>query len=205
MLLDIGLKSGPYGESLSFSELKGHPHGLDLGAHYSQLPQRLCHQSKRIQCAPPEVLEDLSRLLQSQQSDEASIKQINGFYLIGRRHVRSNNSWMHNYTRLVKGKGRCQLLMHPSDAENLSLQVGQQVLIRSRIGEVQAELSVTDSIREGVVSLPHGWGHHRQGVRTPVATNHAEVSANDVTDDQVLDVPSGNAVLNGVPVQIVGI
>src|SRR5262249_61476334 len=104
--------------------------------------------------------------------------------LTGRRELRSNNSWMHNSTRLVKGKDRCTLLMHPGDAEARGLRPGQQVRIRSRVGSVEAPLETTDAMRKGVVSLPHGYGHARDGVRLGVARRHAGVSPNDLTDPQ---------------------
>ena len=198
MVLQMGLQSGPYKEQLNLQVLKDNPHGVDMGPHTSQFPARLVHADKMIRCAPEPVLEDLSRLLE-QSNDEEQLP----FRLIGRRHVRSNNSWMHNYQRLVKGKGRCQLMMHPDDVARLGLQDGQAVRVSSRVGEVVAELECTDDMMPGVVSLPHGWGHGRKGVHAQVAQANAGVSANDLTDDQFLDELSGNAALNGVPVAIV--
>jgi anaerobic selenocysteine-containing dehydrogenase len=151
-----------------------------------------------IRCAPEPVLEDLARLLEQSGEEEEM-----PFRLIGRRHVRSNNSWMHNYQRLVKGKGRCQLMMHPDDVASLGLKDGQLVRVSSRVGEVVAELECTDDMMPGVVSLPHGWGHGRKGVQAQIAQAHAGVSVNDLTDDQFLDELSGNAALNGVPVAVV--
>ena len=196
MILDMGLKNGPYKDRVSLQALKENPHGIDLGPHQSQLPERLVHDDKMIRCAPALVLEDLPRLLQQPASSAEA------FHLIGRRHVRSNNSWMHNYQRLVKGKGRCQLLMHPKDAERLGLTPGQTVAVRSRVGKVDAELEISDEMMPGVVSLPHGWGHGRKGTQSAVANEHAGVSVNDLTDDQFLDDLSGNAALNGVRVEI---
>lgn len=196
-LLDMGLQNGPYKEQLNLQVLKDNPHGVDLGAHATQFPERLVHADKMIRCAPEPVLEDLERLLQENEGLEAW-----PFRLIGRRHVRSNNSWMHNYKRLVKGKGRCQLMMHPDDVEQLGLQSGQWVNVSSRVGQVVAELEATDEVMPGVVSLPHGWGHGRKGVQAQIAQAHAGVSVNDLTDDQFLDELSGNAALNGVPVAI---
>jgi anaerobic selenocysteine-containing dehydrogenase len=122
--------------------------------------------------------------------------------LIGRRHVRSNNSWMHNFHRLVKGKPRHQLLMHPQDLQQRQLQDGQRVRIRSRTGMLEVEVLACEDMMPGVVSLPHGFGHGREGVQLQVAQAQAGVSANDLTDERLRDAVSGNAALNGVPVQV---
>jgi anaerobic selenocysteine-containing dehydrogenase len=123
--------------------------------------------------------------------------------LIGRRALRSNNSWMHNSERLVRGRNRCTLLMHPDDAASRALSDGDEVRITSRTGAVVAPLEVTDSVMRGVVSLPHGWGHGRQGTQLTTANAHAGVSINDLTDDQRIDTLTGNAGFSGVPVQVV--
>jgi len=122
--------------------------------------------------------------------------------LIGRRHVRSNNSWMHNYHRLVKGKPRHQLLMHPDDLQQRGLADGQRVRVRSRVGMIEVEVAASDEMMAGVVSLPHGWGHARPGVQMGIATAQPGASANDLTDERYLDKLSGNAALNGVPVHV---
>ena len=122
--------------------------------------------------------------------------------LIGRRHARSNNSWMHNAPRLMRGKDRCTLLMHPEDAERLGVAGAARVTVTSRVGTITAPLELTDAIMPGVVSLPHGWGHGRDGVRLETASSRPGVSANDVTDPALIDVLSGNAAVNGVPVEI---
>ncbi|MAR91310.1 MAG: molybdopterin oxidoreductase family protein [Pseudomonadota bacterium] len=197
MILDMGLRSGPYADRLSLAALQAEPHGVDLGPHQSQFPQRLVHEDKMIRCAPEPILADLQRLLQQEPAPEDMPLR-----LIGRRHVRSNNSWMHNYQRLVKGKPRCQLLMHPQDVAALSLEDGQSVQIRSRTGALVADLLVSEEMMPGVVSLPHGWGHNRPGIQARVAREHAGVSVNDLTDEQYLDELSGNAALNGVPVAV---
>lgn len=197
LMLAMGLQSGPHKDKISFQALLDNPHGVDLGAHESQFPDRLAHADKMIRCAPQAVLGDLPRLLTAVDPDLEK-----PFSLIGRRHVRSNNSWMHNYRRLVKGKERCQLLMNPQDVAQLGLTNGQSVAVRSRVGEIVAIVESSDEMMPGVVSLPHGWGHTRDGVRMEIAQAHAGVSVNDLTDDQLLDTLSGNAVLNGVPVAI---
>ena len=124
-----------------------------------------------------------------------------GLVLIGRRHLRSNNSWMHNSQRLVKGRPRCTLLVHPSDAAARGLADGAVALLTSRVGAVEVPVEVTDSIMPGVVSLPHGWGHGRSGTRLSIASDHPGVSINDVTDEQFVDTLSGNAAVSGVPVE----
>ncbi len=203
-ILDLGLRAGPYGDmrkhpqGLSLAKLRDNPSGVDLGPLRPSLPQRLFHPDKRIRCAPPEVLEELARFgseLRAQQADS-------GLRLIGRRHLRSNNSWMHNSERLVKGPARHQLLMHPQDLASRGLRDGAAVRVRSRAGEVVVEVAATDEVMPGVVSLPHGWGHHRSGTRLGVAQAHAGASNNDLTDETWLDRVSGNAALNGVPVTV---
>jgi anaerobic selenocysteine-containing dehydrogenase len=122
--------------------------------------------------------------------------------LIGRRHVRSNNSWLHNTERLVKGKPRCTLMIHPEDASRRGIADGQAVRLRSRVGAVQVAAEVTADVMPGVVSLPHGWGHDRAGARLGVASRRPGVSINDVIDDQRIDALTGTAVLNGTPVSV---
>jgi anaerobic selenocysteine-containing dehydrogenase len=200
-ILDMGLQAGPYGTfqgheaALSFAKVAANPHGVDLGVHEPRFPERIYHQDKKIQCAPQPLLEDLARL-QSQAPPDGEL------LLIGRRHVRSNNSWMHNYERLVKGKPRHQLFVHPDDADALGLRDGRRAKIRSRVGEVETEVLLTDEVMPGVVSLPHGWGHQRKGVKMAVAASQPGVSVNDLTDEKFLDALSGNAALNGVPVKV---
>ena len=205
-ILDMGLKAGPYGKAggsgvdLDFKTLAAKPHGIDLGALKPCLPGRLVTQDKKIECAPKALLEDIPRLIQARAEIEEG-----GLLLIGRRHVRSNNSWMHNFRRLTKGKPRHQLMMHPTDAARLELSDGQRVKVASRVGELSVELDISEAMMPGVVSLPHGWGHGRAGTRTRVADKYPGVCVNDLTDDQSVDELSGNAVLNGVPVKVVGL
>jgi len=122
--------------------------------------------------------------------------------LVGRRHLRSNNSWMHNSLRLVRGKDRCTLLMHPDDAARLGVAGEAKVAVVSRTGRIEAPLELSDEVMPGVVSLPHGWGHHRPGSELSVAEEHPGVSINDLTDESVVDDLCGNAVLSGVPVRV---
>lgn len=204
-ILDMGLKAGPYGKTedrpdgLDFKTLAAAPHGLDLGPLEPCLPGRLRTADRRIRCAPEPVLADLARLAAATGEEGAGNGQL---LLIGRRHLRSNNSWMHNYRRLVKGKPRHQLLMHPADADARGLVSGQRVTVSSRVGRVSVEMDTSKELMPGVVSLPHGWGHGRRGTRLGVAAARPGVCVNDLTDEMAVDGPSGNAVLNGVPVTV---
>ncbi|KIY38656.1 dehydrogenase [Pseudomonas sp. 10-1B] len=199
-MIDLALRKGRYGDAtpwqLSLAALDDHPHGLDLGPLRSNLAARLGTASKAVEAAPQVLLDDLQRL--ARQAPPASGELL----LIGRRHVRSNNSWMHNYQRLVKGKPRHQLLMHPQDLQQRQLQDGQRVRIRSRTGTLEVEVQACEDMMPGVVSLPHGFGHTRQGVHLQIAQAQPGVSANDLTDERLRDQVSGNAALNGVPVQV---
>ncbi|QBF28147.1 molybdopterin oxidoreductase family protein [Pseudomonas tructae] len=200
-MIDIGLRQGRYGDAsafkLSLATLDQHPHGIDLGALQPNLAARLKTADQRIQAAPQEILDDLQRFARQQPLAADQL------LLIGRRHVRSNNSWMHNYHRLVKGKPRHQLLMHPDDLAGRQLRDGQRVRVSSRVGEIEVEVQACDDMMPGVVSLPHGFGHARAGVRMGIAQEQPGASANDLTDERQLDALSGNAALNGVPVQVV--
>jgi anaerobic selenocysteine-containing dehydrogenase len=196
------IRLGAYGDGfgatpdgLDLDQLADAPHGVDLGPLDSRLPEILKTPSGRIDIAAPVILADLPRL-------QASLDRPERLVLVGRRHLRSNNSWMHNVEVLVKGKVRCTLQVHPDDAAELGLAHGDAAEVRSRVGAVVAPVEVTDAIRPGVVSLPHGWGHDRSGTRMGVATEHAGVNANVLTDPDVLDALSGNAVLNAIPVTV---
>ncbi|HCG0868061.1 TPA: molybdopterin oxidoreductase family protein [Pseudomonas aeruginosa] len=199
-MIDLGLRAGAYGDRsehrLSLATLRQHPHGIDLGPLRPNLAPRLKTVGQRIQAAPPLFVDDLQRF--AAQPLPASDQLL----LIGRRHVRSNNSWMHNYHRLVKGKPRHQLLMHPRDLEGRGLVDGQRVRVRSRVGSVEVEVAASSEMMPGVVSLPHGWGHARPGVQLAIARAQAGASANDLTDERHLDLLSGNAALNGLPVEV---
>lgn len=226
-LVDLALRTGPYGiglnplkvltpfgkklnlfgnkgldlpgkEGLDLATLLKHPHGLDLGPLKPGLPQRLFTKSKQIQLMPAALLQDLKRLSERYKEQTRSP----GLLLIGRRDLRTNNSWMHNSLRLVKGKDRCALFVHPEDAKAQGIQDRDQVRLISARGELTVTVKVTQDIKPGVVSLPHGWGHHRPGLRLRTAQSNAGVSINDITDDRVVDELSGNAVLNGIPVHI---
>ncbi|MCO7596807.1 MULTISPECIES: molybdopterin oxidoreductase family protein [Pseudomonas] len=199
-MIDLALRQGRHGDDspwrLSLQTLDRHPHGLDLGPLRPNLAGRLRTASQAIEAAPAALLDDLQRL--ARQRPPAPDQLL----LIGRRHVRSNNSWMHNFHRLVKGKPRHQLLMHPQDLQARGLADGQWVRIRSRTGELEVQVQASEEMMPGVVSLPHGYGHGRQGAQLRIASSQPGVSANDLTDEHLLDAVSGNAVLNGVPVHV---
>jgi anaerobic selenocysteine-containing dehydrogenase len=199
-LLDVLVRLGPHGvrgRGLTLAELRKHPHGLDLGALEPRLPGILETKDKRIALAPRELLREAYRVLSKRRVEVGD-----SLLLIGRRHLRSNNSWMHNSQALVKGPARCTLLMHPEDANARGLLSGTVVEVRSRVGAVQVPLELSDEVMRGVVSLPHGFGHSRPGTRMRVAEAHAGVSLNDLTDDQEVDELSGNAAFSGIPVSV---
>mgnify|MGYP003682016353 FL=1 len=202
-LIDMGIQRGPYSAAagheleLTLDKIKQHPHGLDIGPLQPSLPERLCTSDGKITLMADYIIEDLARL-----GTDQSATAKDEFLLIGRRHIRSNNSWMHNSHRLVKGKPRWQLLMHPDDLAAHQLQDQSQVRIQSRVGEVQTQVVASDEVMPGVVSLPHGWGHKRDGVSMEIAAEQGGVSCNDLTDDKLIDQASGNSALNGVPVRV---
>lgn len=203
-MLDFMLRTGPFGDGFgvdpngtSLDDLIAHPHGRDFGALVSRVPEVLRTPSGRIELAPEPLVADLERLRGA--ADELAAR---GLVLVGRRHLRSNNSWMHNVSVLVKGKPRCTLQVHPDDAATLGLVDGAPATVTSRVGSVQAPVEVTHGIRPGVVSLPHGWGHDLPGARLRVAAEHAGVNSNTLSDDEAFDPLSGTSVLNGIPVSV---
>jgi anaerobic selenocysteine-containing dehydrogenase len=194
-LLDMLLRAGPY--SLCLADLEAAPHGIDLGPLQPRLPDALRTPSGRVQLGHEAFVADVPRLR------DALGQRPNGeLLLVGRRDLRSNNSWMHNLPLLVRGPRRCTVHVHPSDAERLELADGAHARVRSRAGTIEIPVEITDTVMEGVVSIPHGWGHDADGVRLQVAREHAGSNTNVLADEQHLDGPSGNAVLNGIPVQL---
>ncbi|MEU8506492.1 molybdopterin-dependent oxidoreductase [Streptomyces brevispora] len=203
--LDLMLRLGPYGDGfgtdpdgLTLQRLLAHPHGIDLGPLTSRVPQVLTTRSGRIELLPAPIAADLPRLrgaLAARTDPEALV-------LIGRRHLRSNNSWMHNVAALAGGSNVCTLQMHPQDAARLQLADGAAATITADSGELTAPVEITDGVRTGVVSLPHGWGHSRPGTRMSVAAAQPGVNVNQLLDGTRLDPLSGTAVLNGIPVTV---
>lgn len=201
--LDYMLQFSSYREpKLSVSELKKHPHGIDYGTLESQFPNRLFTKDKKIELAHPLFIADLKRLNTKLVQLKNEQKPDYPFILIGRRHLRSNNSWMHNSERLVKGKNRCTLLIHPRDASSLNLTENEIVMVSSTIGEVKVHVEITKNIMVGVVSMPHGWGHHRKGIKMRVAQENSGVSLNDLTNSDQRDALTGNADFSGTKVKI---
>jgi anaerobic selenocysteine-containing dehydrogenase len=204
-ILDLMLRAGPWGnrfdedsDGLSLAALREAEHGIDLGPLEPRLPNLLGTASGAIELAPDLLVGDVSRLRAA--LDER--RRGNGMLLIGRRHLRSNNSWMHNLRPLAKGRDRCTLLVNPGDAARLGLADGGRARVKSRVGELVAPVSVTDEMMPGVVSLPHGFGHDAPGAKLAVAEGIAGVNVNLLNDETRLDVLSGNAVLNGTPVEV---
>ena len=203
-MLDVMIRMGPYGDAfgsradgLSIGKIASHPHGIDLGPLAPRLPELLSTPSARIELAPPAILSAFERLGEAlSEGDSSSV------LLVGRRDIRSNNSWMHNIGSLVSGKDRCRLHLHPRDAASHGVADAEEILLVSRAGRIQVVVEVTEDIMPGVVSLPHGWGHDRPGTRLGVAQAHAGVNSNVLTDSERMDPLSGNADLNGLPVSI---
>lgn len=199
--LDMMLRLGPYGDAfgaapdgLTMERLKANPHGIDLGPLRSRIPEILRTPSGRIELAPEPIVADVARLR------DALGRTAGGFLLIGRRHLRSNNSWMHNVPALSGGSNRCTLQIHPDDAADLGLT--DIAVIKGPGGELLAPIEVDDGMRRGVVSLPHGWGHDRGGTGQQLAASHPGANVNQLNDGTHLDPLSGTAVLNGIPVDI---
>jgi anaerobic selenocysteine-containing dehydrogenase len=194
--LGMGLMFGKH--RLSLDKLNEHPHGIDLGGLQPSLPGRLQTANKRISLAPEVLVTDVDRLMNSNGENNAEYP----FSLIGRRHLRDCNSWMHNYEVLVKGKNRCTVMINETDAADLGLSTGQPVKVSSRAGTVELPCEITANIARGVVSIPHGYGHDRSDTNVSIATDHAGASINDLTDDLELDELTGNAAFSDVRVKI---
>ncbi len=204
-VLDVMLRTGPYGDGfgadadgLSLAVLEGRPHGVDLGPLTPRVPEVLRTPSGRIELVPEPCAQDVARLrlaLDRRVTPDALV-------LVGRRDLRSNNSWMHNLNVLVKGKARCTVHVHPDDARRLGVTDGADVTVRSDAGQVVLAAEVTDTVMPGVVSIPHGWGHDAEGVRLRTAGKRPGVNSNVLAGSGLFDPLSGNAVLNGIPVEL---
>ena len=225
-ILDLGLRFGPYGaginsinpfsKGLTLRKLKAAAHGIDLGPLASCLPERLLTSDKRIELAPAVLVKDVERVkakflecggstplgIDGSIRPDSSHPSNGHLLLIGRRQLRSNNSWMHNSQRLVKGKPQCTILMNPTDAAHRRLRSGQTVSVRSRVGSLSVPIEISDEMMPGVVSIPHGWGHDRLGIQLEVAQQHAGESINDLTDNLTIDALCGTAAFNGTWVAV---
>jgi anaerobic selenocysteine-containing dehydrogenase len=193
-LVDLLLRGGAYG--LTLADLEAAPHGIDLGPLEPRLPETLSTPSGCVELAPPALAADVERLAAALDEPPG------GMVLIGRRDLRSNNSWMHNLPVLVRGPERCTAWVHPEDAARLGLTDGEPVRVSSRVGAIEVAVAVTEDVMPGVVSIPHGWGHGAEGVALNVAREHAGVNSNVLADPEVLEPLSGTAVLNGIPVEL---
>jgi anaerobic selenocysteine-containing dehydrogenase len=203
-MLDLMLRTGAYGdgfglnpEGLSLARLKAHPHGMDLGPLEPRIPGILRTPSGKIELAPEPLVRDVRRLREALDQSKAS-----GLVLVGRRHLRTNNSWLANIPSLVSGRHRCVLHVHPEDASRLGLEDGDMAEVKSRVGRISVPVTITSDIRPGVVSLPHGWGHDLAGVGMDVARAHSGWNTNLLSDDDHFDPVSNNAVLNGIAVEV---
>ncbi len=207
-VIDLGLALGAYGlrrgpfRALSVARLKRAKHGLDLGPLKPRLPGALQTPGRRLRLAPRLLLEEGRRLERLAAERDAALSNGYDLVLIGRRQLRSNNSWMHNSPRLMKGADRCTAILHPEDAGTRGLAGGERVRVVSRVGAIELPLEVSDEMRPGVISIPHGFGHDRRGVGWSVAAAHAGASMNDITDPAVVDRVTGNAAFNAVPVRV---
>ncbi|MBM4267778.1 MAG: molybdopterin dinucleotide-binding protein [Deltaproteobacteria bacterium] len=202
-LLDFAIRCGPWGDlygkrpgGLTLARLREQPHGVDMGPLEPRVEEMVRTPSGKIELAPEYITADLVRLR------ERLSRKDEGLVLVSRRHLRSNNSWMHNVEKLVRGRERCTLLIHPEDASRCRIEDGARALIRSPAGTVEAPVQVSDEMMPGVVSLPHGWGHDLAGTRLGVAQRYAGVNNNILAPGYLVDVPSGNAVVNGIPVEV---
>ncbi|MCW2968872.1 MAG: molybdopterin oxidoreductase [Solirubrobacteraceae bacterium] len=193
-VLDIMLRGGPY--ALTMDDLVAAPHGIDLGPLQPRLPEVLRTESGKVELAPERILADVPRL------EAALATAAEGLVLIGRRDLRSNNSWMHNLPLLVRGPVRCTAWLHPDDAARLGLADGALARVSSRAGSIELPVEITEDVMAGVVSIPHGWGHDQPGMEMGVAREHAGVNSNVLTDEHDLEPITGTAVLNGIPIVV---
>lgn len=198
-MVDMGLKNGPYPD-LNLKKLIASKHGIDLGALIPCMPDRLFTHDKQIRLMPKEMKADLPRVAKNLQDDTEKTQY--NMQLIGRRDLRTNNSWMHNSHRLVKGKLRCIALINPIDANHHNLADGDVIEVESQSGTISLPVSITQDIKVGIISIPHGWGHVFDESQLSIANQHAGVNINILMDDSQVDELSGNAILSGVPIRI---
>jgi anaerobic selenocysteine-containing dehydrogenase len=203
-LLDILLRTGPFGdgfgadpEGLTLAKVEAQPHGVDLGPMVARIPEVLRTPSGKIELAPEPIIADVDRLKAS-----LSRRRNGEMVLVGRRQLRSNNSWMHNLPTLTGGSNRCTVMIHVDDAERLGIGDGKLTRVTSRAGSVDVPAEVCDSVMPGVVSIPHGWGLAGERVRAGVGGEDPGVNSNLLAPSDLIDPLSGNAVLNGIPVTV---
>jgi anaerobic selenocysteine-containing dehydrogenase len=203
-MLDLTLRTGPFGDQygknpggLTLDMLKANPNGIDFGPMVPQLPDILGTADKKIRLAPQYLLDDLPRLAARLERPAEPL------VLVSRRHLRSNNTWLHNVPALMKGKDRCTLLIHPDDAARFGVGDDDIVTVKSEAGEIKVPVEITDAIKPGVVSMPHGWGHGKPGTRMSVANSAPGANTNVLSPPTFVDEPSGNGVLNGIPVTVI--
>lgn len=210
-LIDYALRGGPYGDKfgdkfgaksdgLSLAKVEAAPGGIDLGPLAPRIPELLRTPSGRIELAPPMLLADLGRV--AADLAQPAPDPADGMVIVGRRQVRSNNSWMHNLPLLAKGPFRCTALVHPADAARLGLASGGRARLSANARSIEVEVEVSDEMMPGVVSLPHGWGHDLPGTRLRVAEERPGANLNALFDENRRDPLSGNAVLSGVAVRV---
>ena len=202
-MLDLTLRTGPFGDQygnnpggLTLDMLKANPNGIDFGPMVPQLPDLLGTPDKKIRLDPQYLLDDLPRLAARLERPAEQL------VLVSRRHLRSNNTWLHNVPALMKGKDRCTLLIHPDDAARSGVGDDDIVTVKSAAGEIRVPIEITDAIKPGVVSMPHGWGHGKPGTRMSVANGSPGANTNTLSPPEFIDEPSGNGALNGIPVTI---
>lgn len=208
-ILDMGLRFGPYGpglnpfkKGLTLKQLKQNPHGVFLGEPERRLPENLFTKDKKIDVAPELIVADLPRLKRRWFDKEVGYDQKEFDLLIISRLTERTLGWMHHSERLVKGPVTCTLFVNPRDAKKRKLEQGDIAVVTSAVGEIEVPVDITDDVMPGVICMPHAWGHTRKGTRQRVANAHAGASLNDITDQNVMDELTGNAVVHGVPVKI---
>ncbi|MDE0494288.1 MAG: molybdopterin oxidoreductase family protein, partial [Acidimicrobiaceae bacterium] len=202
-LYDLSIRMGPWGDrygenpgGLTLAKLRAHPDGIDFGPMVPRIDEIVLHDDGKVDLAPDHITADIDRL--AARLDRPAEPLV----LTSRRHLRSNNSWMHNVRVLVSGKDRCTLLIHPDDAATRGVTDGAIAVVSSSNGSIEVPAEISDEMMPGVVSLPHGWGHDKPGTRLSVAREHAGVNNNLLAPPDFVDVPSGNAAVNGIPVEV---
>jgi anaerobic selenocysteine-containing dehydrogenase len=202
-LLDLQIRTGPFGDrygerpgGLTLQSFRDAPHGIDMGPLVPRLNEVLATPSGKIELAPPYITADVPRLAARLERPRDDL------VLVSRRHLRSNNSWLHNVEVLVRGWDRCTLLIHPDDAARCGVRSGAPARVTSEAGSLEVPVEVSDEMMPGVVSLPHGWGHDQAETRQRVARAHAGVNSNLLAPGALTDPISNNAVVNGIPVEV---